>query len=372
MLLSTCWAVLAYIYLFCAVCQAQVLQNGQVFTNGLAIFDAPAPDSTLHAGSSMSIAIDVSGNGQLSRPSFSTAGFDSLNIYLVSTEANLNLTITNGTQFLLQEQGSTVKHLNWPIPTCIQPGPYNITLYESSHLAGSQFFSITPVPVSIENNAPSGACSSTNQLFAEPQASAPLPANPFLNANALSQSVALFAPQQTASSSSVASSIAAPTPQAMTVTVGTAGAQWPMTVIPSGGYAPVVLEPSGYNPTAAVTVTGVIASASASSGGGDSGTVTVVVTPTFAPTPVTVVLVSMDTETVTTTVSGDVLVFTTTAAVSSTTLAYMGMDSHLNGTNYAGFLPINADSSASTNRSSLTLLLVASISGLVLCIVTGS
>lgn len=32
--------------------QAQILQNGQVFTNGLAIFDSPAPNSyVLYAGS---------------------------------------------------------------------------------------------------------------------------------------------------------------------------------------------------------------------------------------------------------------------------------------------------------------------------------
>lgn len=298
----------------------------------------------------MAIAIDVSGNGQLSRPNFNTSGFDSLNIFLVSSKANLNLTVANGAQFLLQEQGSTVKHLNWPIPNCIQPGPYNITLYETFHIAGSSFFSITPVPINIQNTAPSGSCQSTNAVLAEPQASSPPPANPFLDVNVINQvteSAALFATQQASPTTSSDNSTNSPTPQAMTVTIGTAGAQWPMTIVPSNGYEPVVLEPSGYDPTAAVTVTGIIAaSGSPTNGDGNpNDMVTVVVTPSFAPTPVTVVLVSMNTEVVTTTVSGGVSVFTTTAAVYSTTLAFMGMDSHINGTNYAGFLPINADSS---------------------------
>ena len=98
----------------------------------------------------------------------------------------------------------------------------------------------------------------------------------------------------------------------MTVTVGTAGAQWPMTVVPSEGYAPVILEPSGYNPTDVITVTGVVETATAGQQGTGDEAVTVVITPTFAPTPVTVVLVSMQTETVTTTVDGDATVFTTT------------------------------------------------------------
>lgn len=98
----------------------------------------------------------------------------------------------------------------------------------------------------------------------------------------------------------------------MTITVGAAGAQWPMTVVPSEGYEPVILETSGYNPTAVITVTGVVETDTAEPGGRGEGTVTVVITPTFAPTPVTVVLVSMETETVTTTVNGGMTVFTTT------------------------------------------------------------
>ncbi|EKM60957.1 uncharacterized protein PHACADRAFT_83918, partial [Phanerochaete carnosa HHB-10118-sp] len=225
-------------------------------------------------------------------------------------------TSPSGCKVRTESVRSTVKHLNWPIPDCIRPGSYNITLYETSHIAGSQFFSITPIPATIENPLPSGPCSPTNEFFAGPQSSSPPPANPFLNTNAFNQitgSVALFATQQTSVVSSAStSSTSGPVPQAMTVTLGAAGAQWPMTVMPPDGYGPVVLETSGYNPTAVVTITGIVEPGTPTPGGGNEGTVTVVVTPTFAPTPITVVLVSMDTETVTTTVSGETSVFTTT------------------------------------------------------------
>lgn len=75
----------------------------------------------------MELCFEVSGDGKLSQSGFSSAGFDSLDIFLVSSETNVNLTVTTGSDFLSQEQGSTVKHLNWPIPTCVQPGSYNVS-----------------------------------------------------------------------------------------------------------------------------------------------------------------------------------------------------------------------------------------------------
>ena len=42
-----------------ALVAAQFLVNGQIFTNALAIVDAPAPNSTFHAGANMPMAIDV-------------------------------------------------------------------------------------------------------------------------------------------------------------------------------------------------------------------------------------------------------------------------------------------------------------------------
>ncbi|EKM60958.1 uncharacterized protein PHACADRAFT_247203 [Phanerochaete carnosa HHB-10118-sp] len=58
----------------------------------------------------------------------------------------------------------------------------------------------------------------------------------------------------------------------------------------------------------------------------------------------------------------------TSELISSTTLAFMGMDSPLNGTSYAGFLPINADSSATNSKASFMRLLITWISGFILLI----
>ncbi len=64
----------------------------------------------------------VSGDGKLSDDSF----FSLLEIYLVSSETNINLTVVSGTDFLSQESGS-VRHENFMIPTCIKAGNYNVS-----------------------------------------------------------------------------------------------------------------------------------------------------------------------------------------------------------------------------------------------------
>ncbi|OCH95548.1 hypothetical protein OBBRIDRAFT_767320 [Obba rivulosa] len=187
----------AYLFVLFAACliskvTAQIIVNGQLFTQGLAIVDSPAADSTLHAGSNNSIAIDVSGDGKL--PNWQTASvpgsdlstrFDSLEIYLVSYQTNLNLSVSQGPGLLEQESGSTVKHLNWAIPTCVPSGGYNLTFYEGSHINGTAFFSITPLPLEIQNSQSSSSqCSDgVNTLRGAPQASSPPPLSPWLNTN---------------------------------------------------------------------------------------------------------------------------------------------------------------------------------------------
>lgn len=72
--------------------------------------------------------------------------YQSLNLFLVSTESNLNVTVSEGPQYLTQEPGSTVstsllkyecssynfnskvKHLTYSIPTCVTAGAYNVSL----------------------------------------------------------------------------------------------------------------------------------------------------------------------------------------------------------------------------------------------------
>ncbi|KAL4251719.1 hypothetical protein ABKN59_004528 [Abortiporus biennis] len=180
----------------------QILINGQIFTGALSIVDSPAPQSTLHAGSTTGIAIDISGDGHLdqaaSTPNSGLAtSFDSLEIYLVSYETKLNLTVSQGPGLLTQETGSTVKHLNWLIDTCVPSGDYNLTFYEGSHIDKQPYFTITPLPIAIQNTQQSGDCSNgTNTLQSFPQAQSPPAHSPWLNGN----ETAVSFPSTTASS----------------------------------------------------------------------------------------------------------------------------------------------------------------------------
>jgi len=137
----------------------------------------------------MPIAIDISGDGKLpSAASLPGSGlstnFELLEIYLVSAETKINMTVSAGPGLLTNESGSTVKHLNWPIPTCIPAGNYNLTFYESSFVNGTGIFTITPIPIPVSNTNPSGQCTNLNTLQAQPQSSSPLVHSPFLDSTA--------------------------------------------------------------------------------------------------------------------------------------------------------------------------------------------
>ncbi|KAK0481869.1 hypothetical protein IW261DRAFT_1472808 [Armillaria novae-zelandiae] len=113
--LSTCFST-AFTYVLVtlfAFMHLQCAEAGQYFTGGLSIINSPSPNSPGHAGSTLPISIDVSGDGKFL-----------LEIYLVSSETNINLTVVSGTDFLNQESGS-VRHENFMIPTCIKAGNYN-------------------------------------------------------------------------------------------------------------------------------------------------------------------------------------------------------------------------------------------------------
>ncbi|KAJ7102132.1 hypothetical protein B0H15DRAFT_313293 [Mycena belliarum] len=159
--------------------------NGQTFTNGLAVIDSPSPSNPGQAGSTISIALDVSGNGKLP-PAATLPGsgldtsYESLEIYLVSAQTNINITVSSGPAFLTGESGSTVKHLNWPIPSCVPAGDYNLTFYETSRFNGQGVFTITPIPIPISNPNPSAQCVNPNPLQAQPQPSKPLAQSPFV------------------------------------------------------------------------------------------------------------------------------------------------------------------------------------------------
>jgi hypothetical protein len=174
---------LCFLSLFTPHCViGQTVINGQTFTNGLAILDAPAMSSTLHAGSIMSLAVEVSGNGKLDTESYlpkskESTRFDLLEIYLVSAKEQLNLTVSGNTTLLDNERGSTVKHLDWPIPRCVPSGGYNLTIYEGSHINNSPYFSITSVPIRVDNTDKTGSCPS-NPFKGGVQVSSPPVPNP--------------------------------------------------------------------------------------------------------------------------------------------------------------------------------------------------
>lgn len=158
---------------------------GQIFTNGLSIIDAPSADTPAHAGATLPIAVEVSGNGQLpadsANPSSSLPTHISLlEIYLVSSDTNLNITVSSGPSFLTSETGS-VRHLDWPVPTCLPAGNYNLTFYETFQLDSVAHFTITPVRLTVQNPQPSSRCTNGNPLQPQPQTAAPLDQSPFVN-----------------------------------------------------------------------------------------------------------------------------------------------------------------------------------------------
>ncbi|KAI0348651.1 hypothetical protein BDW22DRAFT_1320001 [Trametopsis cervina] len=300
---------------------AQTSINGQVFTRGLAIFDSPAPNSVLHAGSPLSLAIDISGNGKLSQPSFKTSGIDSLNISLVSSETSLNISVATSPAFLQANLGSTVKHLDWPIPRCVPSGGYNITLYELSHIGSSPFFSITSIPVTINNESPTDRCTGVSDLETQPQQDFPPPANPFQTPPPQASSIfggpvppLTLLPQISQSGMTKVYSSPPPlsTPSGIldgtiTYTVGPAGVQWPLTLT-EPGVGTVFIGPSPSGSTISDDATKTIGGQDPD----DTSTVVIVVSPTDMPTPVAVVLASIQTLTVTETDAGQASTVTTT------------------------------------------------------------
>ncbi|KAL4733971.1 hypothetical protein BDV11DRAFT_175204 [Aspergillus similis] len=156
--------------------------NGQIYTPGLAIIDAPQPYTPL-GGDALQIAIDVSGNGRLPLSADededdATTEFHSISVFLTSTENERNLTISNETvpsdsesgyvrPVLDLEPGSTVKHVNWVWPRCFVGasskdgdkddndggwrGEWNVTLHQAFRWEGQEYYTIFELPISVTN-----------------------------------------------------------------------------------------------------------------------------------------------------------------------------------------------------------------------------
>ncbi|KAK6523046.1 hypothetical protein TWF281_002468 [Arthrobotrys megalospora] len=165
--------------------------NGQIYTPGLAIVDAPQPFTPL-GGATLHVAIDVSGNGRLppytyqafpngTVPSFydpNTSDDDNelqpltgtyyhnITIFLSSYTNGHNFTVANNTlpptrfnnsyvpPVLSLERGSTVKHVNWIWPDCLRRGlgEYNISIHQSFTYNASDYYTIFDLPITLTND----------------------------------------------------------------------------------------------------------------------------------------------------------------------------------------------------------------------------
>ncbi|KAK2020263.1 hypothetical protein LZ32DRAFT_612581 [Colletotrichum eremochloae] len=166
----------ALLYLFAAPGSAQTftIANGQIFTPGLVILDAPQPGTPL-GGENLHVALDVSTNGRMPLPPYakdSPTKIFNVTMFLSSYVTGRNFTITNGTatannaslgDIMFQEPGSTVKHVNWLWPDCLvgngQPssadsdrGAYNISIRQNFRLNGEDHYTIFDVPISVTNS----------------------------------------------------------------------------------------------------------------------------------------------------------------------------------------------------------------------------
>ncbi|KAH8773107.1 hypothetical protein F5882DRAFT_441619 [Hyaloscypha sp. PMI_1271] len=168
---------------------AQQIVNGQIFTPGIAIVDSPQPNTPL-GGDHLQVAIDVSSDGQLQLPPYPSnpvSAIYNITIFLSSDITGWNFTISNGTasngslgEIMAQENGSTVKHVNWVWPDCLvgkgPPGDndsarglYNISIRQNFRLNGSDEYTIFDLPIHVTNSIPAqdnrSSCASLNNTL---------------------------------------------------------------------------------------------------------------------------------------------------------------------------------------------------------------
>ncbi|KAF5593603.1 retinal short-chain dehydrogenase reductase [Fusarium subglutinans] len=149
------------------------ISNGQIFTPGFVVLDAPQPNTPL-GGDTLHVAIDVTANGKLPLPPHDKDDDNqifSIEMFLYSYMTGRNLTISNGTatannaslgEIMAQEPGSTVKHINWVWPDCLvgdgEPegdsdrGVYNISIRQNFRLNGDDHYTIFDVPINVTNS----------------------------------------------------------------------------------------------------------------------------------------------------------------------------------------------------------------------------
>ncbi|KAJ6107301.1 hypothetical protein N7523_008624 [Penicillium sp. IBT 18751x] len=188
------------------------LVNGQVYTPGLAIVDAPQPNTPLDT---LQVAIDVSGDGKLPWPPSTQSAdsptlFHNITLFLTSEAKSHNFTISNGTvpsinntylgPVLDLEPSSTVKHVNWVWPECLvgngdsgsDRGDYNISMHQSFRWNGTDYYTVFDLPIAVTNSIPKSServnCALLeNKLLSESaidESSDTLPGQPWVDSGA--------------------------------------------------------------------------------------------------------------------------------------------------------------------------------------------
>lgn len=157
---------------------AQQIVNGQIYTPGIAIVDAPQPNTPL-GGDFLQVALDVTSDGQLQLPPYPSnpvSAIWNITIFLSSYTTGWNFTISNGTatgpsgnaslgEIMQQEPSSTVKHVNWVWPDCLvgngapenassARGTYNISIRQNFRLNNSDEYTIFDLPIEVTNSIP--------------------------------------------------------------------------------------------------------------------------------------------------------------------------------------------------------------------------
>lgn len=147
------------------------VSNGQIFTPGFAIVDAPQPGTPL-GGSQIEVALDVSADGvlPLNTAVDSPSRINNITIFMYSYDTGRNFTISNGTitnatygPVMQQEAGSTVKHVKWTWPSCLigngQPttadsarGIYNISIRQNFRMNNTSYYTVFDLPISVTNS----------------------------------------------------------------------------------------------------------------------------------------------------------------------------------------------------------------------------
>ncbi|PQE27439.1 short-chain dehydrogenase protein [Rutstroemia sp. NJR-2017a BVV2] len=190
-MMASLYYALLFVCFYIQGIYSQEIVNGQIYTPGIAIVDAPQPNTPLGGGKSffiaqnqprltvedyLQVAMDVTSDGQLQLPPYpdkSPSKIYNITMFLSSYTTGKNFTISNGTatagnaslgEIMAQEPSSTVKHVNWIWPDCLvgdgtsskntARGAYNISIRQNFRLNGTDKYTIFDLPIQVTNSIP--------------------------------------------------------------------------------------------------------------------------------------------------------------------------------------------------------------------------